>query len=295
MEKEVRLENEMASWPSFSEMQFYEPYLVVVPPKMRIEELKQYDNGTSGIYLIKVIETDFIVKIGFHKDNLIGAVNKALFKIVNTHAPATNLEVAFLKVPIHKSAEALQWYRYERRKISIDTNHALKLFLLEKINKEKSRVHLPALRAWLQFYPPFNGSNGKKKVCSFKRSIYEERSGVYFIKENDEIVYVGMSNGKLYRTLYHHFYRYIFYHGYVHNDKFWTPPYRADYSDRLDLHTYEVALIDIPIKGSIIEHGTYIRELERDLIEILTPRDNVMHNENHSSESTDDETDVIPF
>lgn len=52
-----------------------------------------------------------------------------------------------------------------------------------------------------KFWPPYQAS-GK---TTFPET--SNRSGVYIIKENDKIVYIGFSGTNLYRTLYRHFQR----------------------------------------------------------------------------------------
>ncbi len=51
----------------------------------------------------------------------------------------------------------------------------------------------------LKFLPPYNKS-GK---TTFPESI--KKSGVYLIKENNRIVYIGCSRKNLYKTVYRHF------------------------------------------------------------------------------------------
>jgi len=51
----------------------------------------------------------------------------------------------------------------------------------------------------LKFLPPYNKS-GK---TTFPESI--KKSGVYLIKENNKIVYIGCSRKNLYKTVYRHF------------------------------------------------------------------------------------------
>ena len=49
-----------------------------------------------------------------------------------------------------------------------------------------------------KFSPPYK--NGK---CTFKNAW--NKSGVYIIKENNKIVYIGQSGYNLYKTMYRHF------------------------------------------------------------------------------------------
>lgn len=53
------------------------------------------------------------------------------------------------------------------------------------------------------FYPYFK--KGKALKCSLDHSKVKDRTGVYLIKQNEKIVYVGYSIGSLYKTIYRHF------------------------------------------------------------------------------------------
>lgn len=83
-----------------------------------------------------------------------------------------------------------------------------------------------------------------------------KKSGVYIIKENSEIVYVGMSKSCLYSACYRHFW------SWKQHPKYKRITYVSSISNRL----YQVAFIECePLK-------TY--SLESSLITYLAPRDN---------------------
>lgn len=52
-----------------------------------------------------------------------------------------------------------------------------------------------------QFLPPYK--NESKKETTFRG--INNMSGVYLIKENEKLVYIGYSSSNLYKTLYRHF------------------------------------------------------------------------------------------
>lgn len=54
-----------------------------------------------------------------------------------------------------------------------------------------------------KFFPPYYEKNGVDH-CTLKTD-YLKKAGVYFIKENGIIVYVGHSSTILYKTIYRHF------------------------------------------------------------------------------------------
>jgi excinuclease UvrABC nuclease subunit len=53
------------------------------------------------------------------------------------------------------------------------------------------------------FYPYFK--KGKVLKCSLDHNKVKDRTGVYLVKEDNKVVYVGYSIGSLYKTIYRHF------------------------------------------------------------------------------------------
>lgn len=107
------------------------------------------------------------------------------------------------------------------------------------------------------FVKPFDGIHrkggfrkGKQKRSLTKRKI----SGVYLIKENGTIVYIGMSQSDLIQALYRHFYRY--------NDTHRKP--RTYYNHKHG--NFEVSIIETNKQDA--------PALERGLILSVNPRDN---------------------
>lgn len=108
------------------------------------------------------------------------------------------------------------------------------------------------------FVKPF----GEETVRGKKRLLrqYGKKSGVYLIKENGIIVYVGMSNHCVVKALYRHFYKWRdCYRGMGRE-------YRTTYFDMLGINTYECTIITTAKEQT--------NELERSLIISLNPRDN---------------------
>ena len=100
-----------------------------------------------------------------------------------------------------------------------------------------------------KFLPPYK-SPGKTNFPTT-----QNRAGCYIIKENNKIVYVGMSGRNLYKTLYRHF-------------EHWSHKLQevTTYKTRLNRHKYTVRVI-------LCTPGQAAR-LERLLILKHNPRDN---------------------
>ncbi|MEI6567368.1 MAG: hypothetical protein WCR20_11875 [Verrucomicrobiota bacterium] len=114
-----------------------------------------------------------------------------------------------------------------------------------------------------KFLPPYK-EPGKTNFPQTQR-----RAGVYLIKENAKIVYVGMSGGNLYRTLYRHF-------------EAWNHPHQevTTYQSRMKRHTYTVRVV-------LCTPGQSAR-LERALIKKHKPRDNEVKYENYKIDFRDE-------
>ena len=98
---------------------------------------------------------------------------------------------------------------------------------------------------------PTSHSNGKTNIAWAKG-----RKGVYIIKEDNKIVYVGSSSSDLYRTAIRHFQTW--------NDSMSSE--RVSYKSKLNRHRYTVRIIEADNRR--------LRILEAALIEKHNPRDN---------------------
>ncbi len=99
---------------------------------------------------------------------------------------------------------------------------------------------------------PSGSRNGKTNI-TWARG----RKGVYIIKENNRIVYVGSSESDLYKTAMRHFQEW--------NDR--EQPGRITYRNRLRKNKYTIRIVEVSPKSRI-------RLLEAKLIERHNPRDN---------------------
>ena len=107
-----------------------------------------------------------------------------------------------------------------------------------------------------EFQSVFNGrsKNGGRKI-SYPE--IKQQAGVYIIKENDIVVYVGMSSSCAIKACYRHFY--------VWNDKRGNH-YRTTYINQLETHTYTIMLMPMD--------KTQAGDFEKAMILALKPRDN---------------------
>lgn len=109
----------------------------------------------------------------------------------------------------------------------------------------------------LKFVKPFESD--AQTIVYKKRTLRHHRkaAGVYIIKENDKVVYIGMSRSCVVEALYRHFYEW--------NDKR-GQHVRVTYFDKMRRKNYEV-IIMITCKEDA-------PKLERSLIVSFSPRDN---------------------
>jgi len=116
-----------------------------------------------------------------------------------------------------------------------------------------------------KFHPPYQ-PNGKTTFPETK-----DRTGVYVIKENGKVVYVGYSGGNLYKTMYRHF-------------QVWNHrgQYVVSYADRLKQNKYTVRVIFCTAKQA--------GSLETSLIKKWRPRDNEMKYQSYKQVAYDMET-----
>jgi hypothetical protein len=104
---------------------------------------------------------------------------------------------------------------------------------------------------YIDVFKSLKSDKGRKTNLSFAFG----KSGVYIIKEDNKIVYIGQSGTNLYRTILRHFQSW--------NDRTQA---RVTYIGKLSRHKYKVRVVFVPPKKAI--------QLERDLIAKYKPRDN---------------------
>jgi hypothetical protein len=114
-------------------------------------------------------------------------------------------------------------------------------------------------RIYSKWFPPYKIENNKR-ICSLSYT----GPGVYLIKENDIVVYIGRSKTDVKKTLYRHFQKWID----LRSDKTSNGIARITYHG-LDLSKY---LIKVVLCKSIEDVCT----LEEVLIKVLEPRDNTL-------------------
>lgn len=116
-----------------------------------------------------------------------------------------------------------------------------------------------------KFIPPYKG-NGRTNFPNSKK-----RAGVYIIKENGKIVYIGHSQSNLYKTLYRHF-------------QTWNHKYQEviSYQSRLSRNNYTVRIIYTTPAQAV--------RLERYLVMKYQPRDNTVKYEGYQLNAFDQNT-----
>ena len=113
-----------------------------------------------------------------------------------------------------------------------------------------------------KFMPPYDNQGNTNFPLTMKRS------GVYLIKENGVLVYVGYSETNLYKTMYRHF-------------QYWKDKqYRVTYSDKLKTGSYLVRVIFCTPAQAF--------RLEGALILKYRPRDNAHQYEGYELDEKDE-------
>lgn len=104
----------------------------------------------------------------------------------------------------------------------------------------------------LEFKPVFDKVNNR--VIRPVAKGFNKQGGCYIIKENNVIVYVGMSKSCVVKAMYRHFYK-------------WTDnPYRVTYEKEVENKIYTAAII--------VCSAEQAGKLEQGLVLALNPRDN---------------------
>ena len=104
-----------------------------------------------------------------------------------------------------------------------------------------------------KFLPPYYPSKLATMKTTHKNSMF--KAGVYLIKENETLVYIGYSKSNLYKTLYRHFQKW---------DDSWQDT--VTYFNKMTRNNYKVRVVlTTPAKA---------KKLETALINKYKPRDN---------------------
>lgn len=124
------------------------------------------------------------------------------------------------------------------------------------------------------FFPVFVDVGRKcRKDRPIFKVIGKKRHGVYMIKEDGIIVYVGMSQYCVLERCYRHFYTWSARKHFRGKYHFLT------YYDKLNEHDYEVAILETAKEQAQL--------LEQAMILIMKPRDNIMQYESKAQMNFD--------
>ena len=139
--------------------------------------------------------------------------------------------------------------------------------VLYKLSNQKTGIGAVKKTHWHPVYEiiPTKGKNGKSTLAWTTG-----KSGVYLIKEDNQIVYVGSSSTNLYSTILHHFQRW--------KDK--QQPNRLTYKESLSLN-YKIRIMLCKTSKAY--------DLEKKFINYYQPRDNKIF---YEDEFQDIESDV---
>ncbi len=234
--------------PLISSLHFTKAYTTDYGLQKNWKSINRYKKK-SGLYIIRKDEQ--IIRIGVAAFCLTKAIQRFFKTAVFKHGAEGDFKVAVLLAPKKRIPRLYEELYRETKKIPInDTYQKLEPFLGHAV---------PLPLGVLDFKPPFTAL--KRRTFS---ADYNGRGGVYLIKENGIIVYVGMSTNWLHGVMYHHFHPYgVDRQGRHH---------RVEFSERLSTHTYEVALIEIPSIGkTYAELEKEARALESRFIREIDP------------------------
>lgn len=122
-----------------------------------------------------------------------------------------------------------------------------------------------------KYHPPYR-PNGR---CAFPET--KSRSGIYLIKENDKLVYIGFSSADLYKTMYRHFQEWTdrSYKG----GRVIPAEIRVTYKARMKRNRYTVRIVFCT--------AIQAARLEKMLIIKHNPRDNHLKYENYNQTAWD--------
>lgn len=221
-----------------------------------------------GVYVVKRKNSPVIYSIGESQCNLYKTIQK-----IRTRLSNDEYEFAVIVCEVGHFVKVKRQIRKEYLRIPLDEDYNKILPLIEKGKKvEILEVIKPRL------VKPFYINGGGKERFTLK--YYKWRFGVYFVFENYQLVYVGMSGGVFWKerkynfswidvTLYSHFTKYT-------EDRE-NGHYRVSFYKTRHERNYEVCIVEVPLTSSSSIEGVRdnVNYLERELIKILQPKYNV--------------------
>lgn len=165
------------------------------------------------------------------------------------------------------------YYHYHKQvaKIPLDNSYN------EVMEALRAGVKSEDILKKISFRKPYVENFERKRKCNFERSTYFYRSGIYLIKRDGEIVYVGAATQSWYARMYSHF------TPFACVDRRRPDKKIVQYYSELREHDFEVGIIEIP--GVISSGGItaelqfekikdYAHELEDLVIKLFDPIDN---------------------
>lgn len=240
--------------PILSSLKFIKPFQI--NGLNRTWSLSQYWRKL-GVYVIKDEQKERIIIIGNAKYCLYKAITRCIRKLIRLGN--NNCTVAVIPSKKKEIPKILNLLRNEIKKIPINDEYQK----IEIFFKNKKTLPIEVL----DFRSPYAYKNGKR-ICTFSKASYNVRGGTYIIRENENVVYVGMSVKWLYQAMYNHFSPYQLDRHSQH--------YRVEYSETLDKYDYTVALIEVPAIGRSEKcFKEEVFSFEKYLIKQLNPRDNI--------------------
>ena len=274
-----KYENRAGELPALWKIEFKPPYQVVNGRRTWTYRPKNY--AFPGVILFKY--NDRIVDVRY----ALSSAYEQMQKRVSRHFFDTKVSVAIVKIPqlpkvltqnmyfakalIRKKVMKLyEHFNRQIAKLPIDTTYLKICDLLVKGNSQQ-------VLDILEFKQPYIDVVARPRICTFPRNVYYYRSGVYVIRKNGEVVYVGMSAQNMYGRMYSHFAPF----GAI--DKSRPNKRLVQYHNELGYYDFDVAIVEVPgiINGKrgIHEHDykkiqTRARALEEALIALFNPCDN---------------------
>ena len=131
---------------------------------------------------------------------------------------------------------------------------AISAFLLfSKPKKKKQTITISGVEGG-NYHPVYITRGGMRQVHA-KIGRATKKSGIYYIKENGKLIYIGYSKTNLYKTILRHFQEW--------NDAYQSG--RISYKDKLNTHQYTVKIEFMPPKqAELVECQLIVRHKPRD-------------------------------
>ncbi len=221
---------------------------------------KVYENA-SGIIVIRERSTHRLAKINKSSVNLMSEFRKFLFR---KKATCEKYEYCLLLMPIHLIEKACNKIRESyMEKALTETFLKIKCYL-----DQGKEIPNKTLRFVDAFQDDHRG--GHIRTLGY----YKKRAGIYFIKENTKIVYIGRASDMTKRC-YNHF-----------CESNLRLPSQVSYFPKLATHRFKISFIEFPRKHS--GHGelsygelkAILMDWEKKLIAQFNPRDNSQNKHN---------------